>query len=149
MRLVRVLIPLVIGLAACGGEASDSPPTTPATTASPSPSIDLAEEARHSTCLDFARAQRPLVSSADIGKELGDAMDEFANELGIDAGLYADAGDQETSALVTRMSADARATAPELRAESDGNAALSRYSSLIDELLGRLGPGACEEEIGE
>jgi hypothetical protein len=146
MRPTRLLLPLMLTLAACGGGTPASTPTTPTTTASPS--VDPAETARHSTCLDFARAQRPQASSSDLSKELGDAMDELANELAIDAGLYADAGDQDTSATVDDMSIDARAAAAEIRAEPDANAALTRYGEVVDELIARLGAGTCDEELG-
>ncbi|MEX2459641.1 MAG: hypothetical protein WD770_11740 [Actinomycetota bacterium] len=147
MRPVRLILPALLSLAACGGS---SPPeltaTTPPTTA-PSPSVDPAERARHSTCLDFARARRPMASSTDIPKELGDAMDELANELHIDAGLYEDAEDAATAELVAGMSADARESATRLRAESDAGVALTNYTASVDELLARLGEGTCDPEL--
>lgn len=146
MHPVRVLLPALLVLAACGGSAGTAVSPAPTTT-SPSPTADPLEAARHSTCLDFRMATRLLVGSTDYGEETAAGLEELALELEIDAGLYAAAGDDKTSALLLRMAADAEELAPDLRAEEDPNAAITRYQEFVDGLIDEFGRDQCTEEL--
>jgi hypothetical protein len=147
MRPRSLLVLCLVLFAACGGSKSpgDSIPTT--TTASPTPSVDLLEEARHDTCLDFKRLKNPVTSSTDIGDALADMLQEFANEARIDADLYGTAGAPKHATLLTKMANDAEGFQPGLRAEADAGVALNAYTGFVDGLLARLAPGTCDPEL--